>query len=116
VSLTNEDKEWLQAELGATLGRVESNVAASVKDLESRLSTLIFDVAASVRDLESRLTAKFSADLEAMETKLLTEFHKWASPTEMRLRSHSLVMHALDLDIGNLKEPKEKIKPTNPPQ
>jgi hypothetical protein len=94
MSLTSEDKEWLQTELSARFGKLD----AGVGELESRLTTLVFDVAASVRDLESRLTAKFSADLEAMETKLLTEFHKWASPTEMRLRSHSLAVQAMDLD------------------
>jgi len=28
---------------------------------------------------------EFKEDLERVETKLLTEFHKWASPTEIRL-------------------------------
>ena len=40
---------------------------------------------AELNVLESKLTQRFSSDLEAVETKLLTEFHKWASPTEMRL-------------------------------
>jgi hypothetical protein len=40
-----------------------------------------------------------SAKLEAMETKLLTAFHEWASPKEMRLRSHSAALKALDAEL-----------------
>jgi hypothetical protein len=39
-----------------------------------------------------------AAQLERVETKLLTEFHKWASPVEMRVRSHSAALRALDLE------------------
>jgi hypothetical protein len=34
--------------------------------------------------------------LERVETILLTEFHKWASPVEMRQRSHAAAIRALD--------------------
>lgn len=44
---------------------------------------------ASVEDLKGRI--------ERTETTLLTEFHKWTSPTEMRLRSHSAALRALDI-------------------
>ena len=42
--------------------------------------------------------------LEALETRLLTEFHKWASPTEMRLRSHSATLRALDLELESVSD------------
>ena len=37
--------------------------------------------------------------LEDMETKLLTEFHKWASPMDARVRSHTAVINAMDLEL-----------------
>ena len=37
--------------------------------------------------------------LEHLETRLLTEFHKWASPVEMRQRSHSAALRALDMEM-----------------
>ena len=40
-----------------------------------------------------------SAELEKVETKLLTEFHKWASPVELRQRSHSAAMRAFDAEL-----------------
>jgi hypothetical protein len=35
------------------------------------------------------------ARIERVETSLLTEFHKWASPLEMRVRSHASTLRAL---------------------
>lgn len=34
--------------------------------------------------------------LERVETRLLTEFHKWASPVELRARSHAAALRAMD--------------------
>ena len=33
--------------------------------------------------------------LEKVETTLLTEFHKWASPVELRQKSHAAAIRAL---------------------
>jgi hypothetical protein len=47
-----------------------------------------------------------SQRLEKVETTLLTEFHKWASPVELRQRSHAAALRALDAEvesIGRLK-------------
>jgi hypothetical protein len=43
--------------------------------------------------------AWIAAQLERVETSLLTEFHKWASPVEMRVRSHAATLRALDLEV-----------------
>jgi hypothetical protein len=37
--------------------------------------------------------------LERVETALLTEFHKWASPLDMRVRSHSAALRAIDVEL-----------------
>jgi hypothetical protein len=37
------------------------------------------------------------ARIEKVETALLTEFHKWASPVITRLRSHSDALRTMDL-------------------
>lgn len=68
-------------------------------------------IVAQLRDLRQ----EFKEDLERVETKLLTEFHKWASPTEMRLRSNSLVMQAFDPELSNLKDRLNKLDPPIPP-
>lgn len=43
-------------------------------------------------------------ELERIETKLLTEFHKWASPVETRERSSRARLNALDMEIDSLKD------------
>jgi len=48
--------------------------------------------------------------LEHVETKLLTEFHRWASPTEMRVRSHSAVLRMLDIELESLGERVTKLE------
>ena len=43
-----------------------------------------------------------SEQLERVETRLLTEFHKWASPVELRVRSHAAALRALDAEMESL--------------
>ena len=42
---------------------------------------------------------RFAERLEKVETTLLTEFHKWASPLEMRQRTHAAAIRALDEEV-----------------
>jgi len=45
-----------------------------------------------------------SLRLEQVETPLLTEFHKWASPVEQRQRSHAAALRALDAEVESLSD------------
>ena len=56
----------------------------------------------------------FAQSLEATETRLLTEFHKWASPIDMRLRSHSATLRALDLEQEALADRVTKLEGNAP--
>jgi hypothetical protein len=49
--------------------------------------------------------------IERVETSLLTEFHKWSSPLEMRVKSHALAIRALDLELEALAERVTKLEP-----
>jgi hypothetical protein len=49
-------------------------------------------------------------DLERVETALLTEFHKWASPAEMRAKSHTLAIRAMDVELETLTERVQKLE------
>jgi hypothetical protein len=42
--------------------------------------------------------------LEKVETTLLTEFHKWASPVELRQRSHAAALRALDAEVESISD------------
>jgi hypothetical protein len=57
--------------------------------------------------LEERLgkvEERFAERLEKVETTLLTEFHKWASPLEMRQRSHAAAIKALDVEVESISD------------
>jgi hypothetical protein len=40
--------------------------------------------------------------LERVETRLLMEFHKWASPVELRVHSHAAALRAMDVEMESL--------------
>jgi hypothetical protein len=44
------------------------------------------------------------SQLEKIETTLLTEFHKWASPVELRQKSHAAALRALDVEVESLAD------------
>jgi hypothetical protein len=52
--------------------------------------------------------------IEKVETNLLTAFHGWASPLEAKLRSHSAVLRALDLQDEWLDARVKKLEGTTP--
>jgi len=66
-----------------------------------------------LQQMEGRTNARLDelrAYVERVETTLLTEFHKWASPAEMRARSHSAALRAMDIEIEALSERVEKLE------
>ena len=52
---------------------------------------------------------------ELVETKLLTEFHKCASPAEARHRTISAALRAIDLEMESNKDLAKKLE-GRPPQ
>ena len=49
-------------------------------------------------EMEDRLKGYVNERCEQVETKLLTEFHKWASPAEARARTISAALRAIDVE------------------
>ena len=60
-------------------------------------------IATQIAESEERLSAR----IEKTETTLLTEFHKWASPVEMRQRTHAAALRAIDAEMG---APSDRVK------
>ena len=59
--------------------------------------------------VDQRLSA-LRAEIERVETSLLTEFHKWASPLEARVRTHAAALRALDLEMEQVQEKVKNIE------
>lgn len=87
--LTDEDKQWILERLGKVEERFEERLGKVEMRFEERLG---------------RAEERSAERLERVETTLLTEFHKWASPIEMRLRSHTAVMRALDEEVETISD------------
>lgn len=53
---------------------------------------------------------RMGARMERVETALLTEFHKWASPVITRMRSHSDALRTMDLELEALQGRVDKLE------
>jgi hypothetical protein len=51
-----------------------------------------------------------TAQLARIETALVTEFRQWASPVEMRVRSHSAALRAIDLELESVSNRVTKLE------
>ena len=92
--MDNELKQYLEA-MDQRMQATEQRLIARIDSLEG-----------SGKALEERLTER----MRDTQTALLTEFHKWASPVEMRVRSHSSVLRAMDADLEYLQERVKKLE------
>jgi hypothetical protein len=99
MSLTDDDKNWIASAIASAIGASEARLTHKLESLPGH------------QDLERFATRQ---DLERVETSLLTEFHKWASPMEQRMRTHREALRALDLETARLDERITKLEP--PPQ
>ena len=106
-----EYTESVDAELKQHLVDMEGRILASVNEAEGR--TL-----ASVNEAEGRTLASLKEYVnercEMVETKLLTEFHKWASPAEARSRTISAALRAIDLEMESLTDRVSKLEGNQP--
>ena len=59
--------------------------------------------------------ARYREQLEGVETRLLTEFHKWASPLESRQRTHGAAIRTLDLEFELLADRVTKLEEKQKP-
>jgi hypothetical protein len=92
VSLTDEDKKWIrelfEGSMKASEERFRALLEGPIKASEERFREHVFGV----------------------ETRLLTEFHKWASPMDARIKSHAAALRALDLEQEALDDRVKKLE------
>jgi len=96
MNWTEDDKAWLVETL---------NTVVDTK-LQAAEARILAGVDSKIEAVES----KFSMKLEAVETKLLTEFHKWASPMEARQRTHTATLKAIDAEMEYLSDRVKKLE------
>jgi hypothetical protein len=92
MSLTDEDKDWITEQLRVHFGAERDWITEQIR---VRLG--------AERDW-------ITEQIRTVETSLLTEFHKWASPSEARLRTHAAALRAIDLEMESLTERVAKLE------
>jgi hypothetical protein len=89
------------------------------KELKQYLDGKFTELDGKVAEKFAQMDAKFAGmdakfatkqDLERVETALLTEFHKWASPSEARARTHTATLRAIDLEMELLTDRIQKLE------
>ncbi len=85
---TEEDKQWIANQIANQITASEQRIIVRLEATEARLD----------------------ARIERTETALLTEFHKWASPVEMRQRTHAAALRAIDTEMEALNDRVKKIE------
>lgn len=111
MALTDEDKKWITAQLEAFGSQFKVLLESTESRAEAFGVRLEVRVEARLEATENRLENRLEARLEATETKLLRAFHDWASPVEMRARSHAAAIRALDIEVESLGNRVAKIEP-----
>jgi flagellar capping protein FliD len=118
MSFTDEDKQWIASAIGGAISDSEARLSAKIERVETSLLSSQERLNAKIDSVEERLNAKIdsvearlNSKIERVETSLLTEFHKWASPVEMRMRTHAAALRAVDLEIEALSDRVTKLEP-----
>jgi hypothetical protein len=86
---------------------LDAKFAEVRRDLEKFATKAELEKFATKAELEKFAT---KADLERVETTLLTEFHKWASPMEARVRTHTAALRAIDAEMEALTDRVHKLE------
>src|SRR5579872_1950730 len=133
MALDNEDKEWLSELLRTGMQQLSTELRTERRgdlnqlrlDLRTELHTdmdqlrtewrgdmnqLRTELSGDLNQFRLELRTELRADIERVETNLLTAFHKWASPTEARMRGVMSTLNALDLELNDLKDRVKKIE------
>ena len=97
--MTPEDIAKITAIVETAKGQTIEAIATMLKaDMQAMLDTTVQSIATAVRADAQETARAIYARIEHVETALLTEFHKWASPLEARVRTHAAAIRAIDAE------------------
>ena len=97
-------------QLQSLFAGVERNLEKRIQDLDKRIQDVKRELSEGIEEKLAALETRIDAKIERVETSLLTEFQKWASPTDARLRTHTATLRALDLEMEALTDRVQKLE------
>jgi prefoldin subunit 5 len=101
MPLTDEDKAWFTK----LVGGLDAKIFALEAKFDAKFEVLDTKIAALDTKIET-----VNARIEKVETTLLTEFHKWASPVVSRIRANAENLRALELDLQLISDKVKKLE------
>ena len=101
MSLDDQDKQWLSEHFARIDGRFAG--------IDGRFAGIDGGFARIDERLE-QLKHYVDERLELVETRLLTEFHKWASATDARSRTHAAAIRAIDVEMEAIDDRLKKLE------
>jgi DNA-binding transcriptional regulator GbsR (MarR family) len=100
MSLDNEDKQFIREVVHEIVHREIDEDKQFIREVVQEIVHREIDAS----------EARMREYVYGTETRLLTEFHKWASPLEARVRSHTAILRALDMEQENLADRVKKLE------
>jgi hypothetical protein len=88
--MTEEDKIWFAGFIDKAIQASENRMMRSIEAYVDK----------AIQASETRMMEQ----MRSIETTLLTEFQKWASPIEMRIKTHTATLRAVDAEIEYLSD------------
>jgi DNA anti-recombination protein RmuC len=113
--LTDEDKAWIAEQLRRRIDGIRTDLAERIDALRTNFTERIDGVRTDFAEHIGALRSDLAERIEKTKTTLLTEFHKWASPVEMRQRSHSAAMRAFDAELEAVSDRMTRLEKPKPP-
>lgn len=92
-----------------TDGQLE-HIEGLFKGIERHLDGRLDEIEKRVADSEGRMRDEMKEGLQGLETKLLAEFHKWASPLAARVGTHRHWFYEVDAEMELLNHRLEKLE------
>ena len=97
--MTEDEKIWFVDQLNKAIGSSEERMVVYIdKPIRASEERMVVYIDKAIGSSEERMTEQ----MRNIETTLLTEFQKWASPVEMRLKTHTATLRAVDAEIEYL--------------
>src|ERR1700733_11895324 len=84
--------------------------------IERHLDKRADEIEQRVVTSEQYMRGEMKDSIHTLETRLITEFHKWASPLESRLNTHRHWFYEVDAQVELLKHRVEKLEGQRPPE
>jgi hypothetical protein len=114
VSVDAELKQYLTGMEERIVTAIQEHVNQRIELVKEYVNERIELVKEHVDERTELVKEYVNERSELVETRLLTEFHKWASPAEARNRTISAALRAIDMEMEFISDRVSKLEGKQP--